>query len=54
MEKSKQLRETLNQILEIEAEYFEMEELSPPQKNTLVTKIVKIIKERKDTENDSQ
>lgn len=54
MSKEEKLKQALNEVLEVEAEYFDMEELSNTQKGNVVSKIIKIIKEKEGSSNDTE
>ena len=49
-----ELKNALKQVLDIELEYFDLDELQSTQKKAIVTKIIKVIKDRKEDSNDTQ
>ncbi len=54
MTTEEELKANLNKILEIESNYFDMEELSNHQKATIVKKIVNVIKNNGNNDNDTK
>lgn len=48
----KKLREALSEVLEIEAEYFDFEDLTNSQKEEIVKKIIKVVREKEEGKSD--